>query len=60
MSFEKIRENKKESVDFIIDHIGKVIKTFGKRSSGSEGEKKAAEYMGELLKPYADGRVRDV
>ena len=54
MSFEKIRENKKESVDFIIDHIGKVIKTFGKRSSGSEGEKKAAEYMGELLKPYAD------
>lgn len=54
MGFDSIRENKRESATFMAEHIEKVIKTFGKRSAGSEGEKKAAEYMGELLKPYAD------
>ena len=54
MGFDSIRENKRESATFMAGHIEKVIKTFGKRSAGSEGEKKAAEYMGELLKPYAD------
>ena len=54
MGFDSIRENKRESATFMAGHIEKVIKTFGKRPAGSEGEKKAAEYMGELLKPYAD------
>ena len=54
MGFDSIRENKRESATFMAEHIEKVIKTFGKRPAGSEGEKKAAEYMGELLKPYAD------
>ena len=51
MGFDSIRENKRESATFMAGHIEKVIKTFGKRSAGSEGERKAAEYMGELLKP---------
>lgn len=40
MGFDSIRENKRESATFMAGHIEKVIKTFGKRSAGSEGEKK--------------------
>lgn len=40
MGFDSIRENKRESATFMAEHIEKVIKTFGKRSAGSEGEKK--------------------
>ncbi len=54
MGFDEMRENKRESATFMANHIEKVIKSFGKRDAGSEGEKKATEYMGELLKPYAD------
>lgn len=54
MSFDKIRKEKAESADFMVDEITGIIKTFGKRSPGSRGETDAVEYMGKLLKSYAD------
>jgi hypothetical protein len=47
MRLDIIREKKSESAKYMVDEITKVIKTFGKRGSGSEGEKKAVEYMAE-------------
>lgn len=52
MGFDTIREKKLESANYMADEITKVIKTFGKRLPGSEGEKKSCEYMAEQLKEY--------
>ena len=35
---------------YMIDEITHIIKTFGKRDPGSEGERKSCEYMAEVLK----------
>ena len=34
---------------YMIDEITHIIKTFGKRDPGSEGERKSCEYMAEVL-----------
>ena len=54
MRLEKIKQKKHESAQFMADEITHIIKTFGKRDPGSEGEKKAVEYMAEQLKPLCD------
>lgn len=54
MNLDKVRATKKESAAYMVDEITHVIKTFGKRDPGSEGEKKAVEYMGDVLKNYCD------
>ena len=54
MSLEKVRATKNESADYMVNEITHVIKTFGKRDPGSEGEKQAVEYMGDVLSNYAD------
>ncbi len=43
--------NKKEwAAKYMVDEITHVIKSFGKRDPGSEGEKKACEYMADVLR----------
>ena len=50
MDFRKIIEKKDAFADYMVDEITKIIKTCGKRSPGSEGEKKSCEYMAKVLK----------
>lgn len=47
-------ERKEKSISFIRSGIEQVIKTCGKRSPGSVGEKRALEYMAEELRKYSD------
>ncbi|MBR4858876.1 MAG: M20/M25/M40 family metallo-hydrolase [Clostridia bacterium] len=49
MDLKKIIDNKESAAKYIIDEITHVIKTCGKREPGSEGEKKACEYMAKVL-----------
>jgi hypothetical protein len=58
MGFDTIREKKAESANFMAEEITTVIKTFGKRGAGSEGEKKACYYMAEQLKEYGCDDVK--
>ena len=50
MNFKKIIEQKDAFADYMVDEITKIIKTCGKRSPGSEGEKKSCDYMAKVLK----------
>ena len=54
MDLTKIRETKHDSAKFMEEEITKVIKTFGKRDPGSQGETDAINYMAEQLKEYSD------
>ena len=49
MDLKKIIDRKESAAKYIIDEITHVIKTCGKREPGSEGEKKACEYMAKVL-----------
>ena len=49
MDLRKIIDSKESAAKYIIDEITHVIKTCGKRDPGSEGEKKACEYMAKVL-----------
>ncbi|MBE6819972.1 MAG: Zn-dependent exopeptidase M28 [Ruminococcaceae bacterium] len=49
MDLKKIIDCKESAAKYIIDEITHVIKTCGKRDPGSEGEKKACEYMAKVL-----------
>ncbi len=50
MNLSKLIDEKQQSASYIIKEITKVIKKCGKRDPGSEGEKKACEYMAKVLK----------
>lgn len=50
MELKKIIDKKDEAAQYMIDEITHIIKSFGKREPGSEGEKKACEYMADVLK----------
>ena len=49
MDLKKIIDRKESAAKYIIDEITHVIRTCGKREPGSEGEKKACEYMAKVL-----------
>jgi len=49
MDLQKIINQKDKAADYIIREITHVIKSFGKRDPGSEGEKKSCEYMAKVL-----------
>ena len=50
MDLKKVIEKKRESAEYMVKEITYICKTFGKRDPGSQGEKKACEYMAEVLK----------
>lgn len=50
MDLKKIIDKKDQMANYMVDEITHIIKTFGKRDPGSEGEKKACEYMAKVLK----------
>ena len=50
MNLEKLRQNKQQSAQYMIDEITHICKDMPKRAPGSEGEKIACEYMAEVLK----------
>ena len=50
MDLSSIIANQKKYTDYIIKEITYICKNLGKRDPGSEGEKKACEYMAEVLK----------
>lgn len=58
MGFDTIKEKKAESANFMAEEITTVIKTFGKRGPGSEGEKNACYYMADQLKEYGCDDVK--
>ncbi len=49
MDLKKIIDRKDAAAKYIMDEIAHVIRTCGKREPGSEGEKKACEYMAKVL-----------
>ncbi len=50
MNLSSIIGKKKEYAEYMIKEITHICKTMGKRDPGSEGEKKACEYMADVLK----------
>ncbi len=50
MNLSNLINKKQEYSNYIVKEITKVIKKCGKRDPGSEGEKKACEYMAKVLK----------
>ncbi len=50
MDLTKIIAKKNEAAQYMVDEITHIIKTFGKRDPGSDGEREACEYMAEVLK----------
>ena len=50
MDLKKIIDKRDWAAKYMIEEITHVIKTFGKRDPGSEGEKKACEYMADVLR----------
>lgn len=54
MDLSALRSKKKEKADYMAEEITKVIKTFGKREPGSEGETQAVNYMADQLKELCD------
>ena len=48
------KERREKSVNYIVDGIKDIIVKFGPRDPGSEGERKAQEYMAEELRKYSD------
>ncbi len=63
MDFRKILDNSAEKLDsyakFAVDGITHICSEFGPRACGSENERQAQEYMGEMLKNYADTVERE-
>lgn len=63
MDFKNLLENTKgklkEYAEFAVDGITHICSEFGPRECGSESERKAQEYMGEMLKNYADTVTRE-
>ncbi len=50
MNLSSVIDQKKKYAEYIIKEITYICKNLGKRDPGSEGEKKACEYMAEVLK----------
>ncbi len=50
MNLDKIIAKKRESAEYMVKEITYICKNLGKRDPGSEGEKKACEYMAKVLK----------
>lgn len=50
VDFKGIIGKQKEAASYMVKEITHICKTFGKRDPGSEGEKKACEYMADVLK----------
>ncbi len=50
MKLDKIIEKKDEAANYMIKEITHIIKSFGKRDPGSDGERKSCEYMADVLK----------
>lgn len=50
MDLGKIIEKKRDSAKYMVEEITYICKSIEKRSPGSTGEKKACEYMAEVLK----------
>ena len=50
MNLNSVKANKAAAAEFMEAEITSVIKEFGKRGPGSEGEKKACEYMADTLR----------
>ncbi len=50
MDLGKIIEKKREAAEYMVKEITYICKNLGKRAPGSEGEKKACEYMAKVLK----------
>ena len=50
MDLNSVKANKAAAAEFMEAEITSVIKEFGKRGPGSEGEKKACEYMADTLR----------
>lgn len=46
----KVISEKRKYAQYMIDEITHIIKSFGKRDPGSEGERKSCEYMADVLK----------
>ena len=63
MDFKEMVKNASEQFkacgDFAKDNITHICSEFGPRCCGSEAEKKAQEYMADLLKNYADDVKRE-
>lgn len=50
MDLNKIISKKDKATDYMVDEITYICKNIEKRAPGSEGEKKACEYMADVLK----------
>ena len=50
MNLKGIIGKKEKMADYMVKEISYIIKNFGKRDSGSKGEKQACEYMADVLK----------
>ncbi|NLL63924.1 MAG: Zn-dependent exopeptidase M28 [Ruminococcaceae bacterium] len=50
MNLQSVIDKKDKAARYMIDEITHIIKTFGKRDPGAEGEKQACEYMAKVLK----------
>ena len=63
MDFKNLLENARgklgEYADFAVQGITHICSEIGPRECGSENEKKAQEYMGDVLKNYADTVTRE-
>lgn len=59
MKLDSLKKNAKQSANFMFDFIGHVIRSFGKRDCGSQGERDAVAYMADAVKPYADSVVTE-
>lgn len=59
MKLDKLKQNSKQSANFMFDFIAHVTSSFGKRDCGSQGERDAVNYMAETVKPYADSVVTE-
>ena len=57
MDFSKIINKKKDAASYMVKEITHIIKTFEKRSPGSEGEKQACEYIGQRQHQNEDQRT---
>lgn len=60
MSFDDLIKEQKSSAKWVIKEITYICKNLGKRDPGSEGEKKACEYMAKVLKEQCGCEKADV
>ncbi|MBQ7639017.1 MAG: M20/M25/M40 family metallo-hydrolase [Clostridia bacterium] len=57
MDLSSIIKNREKYTKYIVDDITYICKNLGKRAPGSEGEKKACEYMARELRGFGCDRV---